>query len=171
MADKMTEAMKEAYAAPGMDEVIIHTLELDNPALESPIRIACNVADDIGLPLTRDGEIKHFTAMGIRVTPPSFDDDGIGAAQVQIDNVSGLLMPIALQAVQGGSAFTVIYRAYTSADLREPGEIYSGLLLKKVSITATMATGTLEMAELETQAFPRLTYSLADYPALHGQGG
>jgi Domain of unknown function (DUF1833). len=161
--------MREAYASPAADEVIIHTLELDHATLDQPIRIACNVADDIGLPLERDGAIVHFVAMGVKVTPPSFDDDGPGSAQVQIDNVSGMLAPIVQAAVQSGSAFAVTYRAYTSADLLGPGETYSGLLLKRVSLTATMASGTLEMAEMETQAFPRLTYSIADYPALHGQ--
>jgi len=167
--DKLTEAMREAYASPEYDEVIIDTLHLDHASFERPIYIACNVPENIPLPIEENGPLYEFVAMGIRVTPPSFDDDGMSSAQVQIDNVSGLLEGHTRAAVQGGTPIAVTYRAYTSSDLTRPGELYSGLLLKRVSLTATMATGTLEMPEHETQAFPRLIYSLADYPALHGQ--
>lgn len=169
MSEKLTEAMKEAYASPEYDEVVIDTLQLDHASFERPIYIACNVPENIPLPIVEYGPLFEFVAMGIKITPPSFDDDGMGSAQVQIDNVSGLLERHARAAVQGGTPILVTYRAYTSSDLNQPGEVYSGMLLKRVSLTATMATGTLEMPEHETQAFPRLTYSVADYPALHGQ--
>lgn len=165
----LTEAIKEAYADPDIDAVILDTLELDHVSFETPVRIFANGEEDIMLPLINGGPPVLFQACGVTITLSGFDDDGATSGSVRMDNVSGLLHPYLREAVKAGNALKVTYRAYVEGKLTEPGEVRGGMILSKVSLTATTATGTLEHASKhERQAFPRLTYNLASYRALHG---
>jgi len=164
----LTDAIKEAYADPEVGEDIIDTLELDHPSFAEPIRIAANADADVWLSPSAEAAAVLFTAMGVSVTVQGFDDDGPTTGQVQIDNVSSKLVPYLQAAVQAGSPITVTYRAYIAGQLA-PGEVRGGMFLSRVSLSATTATGTLESSsKADRQAFPRLTYSLDKYKALHG---
>jgi hypothetical protein len=159
----LTDAMKEAYAEPDLEDVIIDTLELDHPAFEQPIRIVPNADAD----MTLGGHLHQ--ALGMSITLSGFDDDGQTTGQIRIENVSSMLVPYLYAAVQAGTPIEVTYRAYLQSNLNTPGEVRGGLFLSKVSLNATSATGTLEaQSKHDTQAFPRLTYSLSKYKALHG---
>lgn len=165
----LTEAMQEAYADPEVGDDIIDTLQLDHPAFDEPVRIAANVDEDLMLrPAAGQGRVL-FRAMGMSITDIGFDDDGATTGQIRIENVSSLLRPHLEAAVQAGSSITVIYRAYRVSDLDVPGEVRGGMFLSKVSLSATAATGTLEVqSKHDRQAFPRLIYSQDKYRALHG---
>jgi hypothetical protein len=165
----LTQAIQEAYADPEIDDDILDTLELDHPSFETPIRIIANAESDMDLPLEEGRGIVLFQACGVKVTLQGYDDDGPTSGQLLIENVSKKLVPYLKAAVQAGSAMTVTYRGYTTSDLSTPGEVRGGMLLSRVSLSPTTATGTLEPAtKADRQAFPRLTYSLAKYHALHG---
>lgn len=159
----LTDAMKEAYADPDVEDNIVETLELDHVAFAEPIRIVPNAEADIII-----GGFLH-TALAMAVTISGFDDDGPTTGQVQIDNISSKLVPYLQDAVQAGTPISVTYRAYVARDLTTPGEVRGGMLLSRVSLTATTASGTLEASSKhDRQAFPRLVYSLDKYKALHG---
>ncbi|WP_046869354.1 DUF1833 family protein [Microvirga massiliensis] len=165
----LTDAIQEAYADPDIDDVIIDTIELDHASFAEPVRIVCNVEQDMDLPINDGGLKARFIACGVKVTLQGFDDDGPTTGQLAVDNVSKLLQPHLKAAVKAGLPLNVTYRGYTVSDLSRPGEVRGGLMLSKVSLGPTSATGTLETtSKADRQAFPRLTYSLADYPALHG---
>jgi hypothetical protein len=165
----LTQAIKEAYADPEVDDDIIDTLEMDHPTFDEPVRIVANALEDMTLPLGNGQGSALFKAVGVSLTLQGFDDDGPTTGQLRIDNISKILQPYLREAVKAGQPLTLLYRGYTTADLSEPGEIRGGLLLSRVSLTVTMATGTLEPAtKADRQAFPRVTYSLAKYQALHG---
>ena len=145
-------------------------MELDHPTFETPVRILANGESDMTLPIEGGTQVL-FQACGVAITLQGYDDDGPTTGQVLIDNVSKLLQPYLKDAVQAGLPITVKYRGYTRSDLSAPGEIRGGMLLSRVSLGPTSATGTLEMAtKADRQAFPRLTYDLAKYKALHGNG-
>lgn len=164
----LSDAIKEAYADPSVDDVIIDTLELDHPTFATPVRIVANVENDMTLALENGRGNVLFQACGVSIQLQGFDDDGPTQGQLRIDNVSNLLVPYLKDAVKAGSPLTVVYRGYTSSDLSGPGEVRGGLLLSRVSLNPTSATGTLEPAsKADRQAFPRLTYALGKYPALH----
>lgn len=158
--------MAEAYASAPRQHTILETLELRHPAFTTPVRVVTGVGEDQTLPLGSGQGSAIFTAMDISVTPPGFSEDGPGQAKLRIDNVSGLLLPYLRDAVASTQPITVTYRAYTTADLSQPGDVITDLELREVTLTATAAEGTLSFKEIETQAFPLRTYDLESYPAL-----
>jgi hypothetical protein len=165
----LTQAIQEAYADPEVDDDVFDTLELDHPTFATPIRIVANAENDMTLPLEGGRGNVLFQACGVSIGLLGFDDDGPTTGELRIDNVSRKLQPYLKQAVQAGHSMTVTYRGYVTSDLSQPGEVRGGMLLSKVSLGPTTATGTLEAAtKADQQAFPRLTYSLAQYKALHG---
>jgi Domain of unknown function (DUF1833) len=165
----LTQAIQEAYADPEVDDDIIDTLELNHPSFETPVRIVANADSDMNLPLEGGRGIVLFQALPVSLVLQGFDDDGPTSGQLSIDNVSKKLQPYLKEAVKAGHPMQVVYRGYTTADLTQPGEVRGGMLLSRVSLGPTSATGTLEPAsKADRQAFPRVTYSLAKYKALHG---
>lgn len=173
MADRLTQAMQEAYAAVLSSVVILHTLELSHPAFSQPIRI---VTGDDGLaaselvPLTLEtGATVDFTALAFDVTPPGFDDKGPTPGRISVDLVSGELMePLESAAVSSG-VIEVTYRAWRSDQRGTPGDVIKGLKLRRVALNETAAAGDIGFDEVGRQAFPRVTYSIDLYPALFNQ--
>ncbi|EJW12729.1 Transcriptional regulator [Rhodovulum sp. PH10] len=158
--------MQEAYAANPAGEVVIETLELDHVGFAEPVRIASNVEDDVLLPLVAGGDPVTFRALAVAVTLPGVSEDGPTPMRVRIDNVSGLLLPYLRAAIQSTAPISVVYRAYTSADLTGPGDVIDGLQLRSVDLTATTAEGEVSFREVAMEAFPRATYDGTFYPAL-----
>ena len=165
----LNDAIREAYADPTLDDDIIETLELDHSTFDQPIRIVANADEDMLLPLENGRGIVKFTACGVRLTLQGFDDDGPTSGRLEINNVSKLLQPHLKAAVRAGQSLLIVFRGYTTGNLSAPGEVRGGYLLSRVSLGVTAAVGTLEPAtKADRQAFPRLTYSVSKYPALHG---
>ena len=172
-ADRLTQAMQEAYAAVLSSVVILHTLELNHPAFATPIRV---VTGDDGLPAAQtvaltleSGETVDFMAMAFDVTPPGFDDKGPTPGRIRIDFVSGeLIEPLEAAATTSG-VIEVTYRAWRSDQRGEPGDVVKGLKLRRVGLNETAAEGDVGFDEVGKQAFPRQTYSIDLYPALFNQ--
>lgn len=165
----LTDAAIEAYADPDIEDDILDTLELDHATFATPIRIVTNADADMTLPLGGGGGNALFQALGVSLTLMGFDDDGQTTGQLRIENISSKLPPYLYEAINAGTPLTVKYRGYVASDLSAPGEVRGGMLLTKVSLTPTAAVGTLEpSSKHDTQAFPRLTYSMDKYKALHG---
>lgn len=169
---RLTSAMEEAYASAPSNVVILHTLELNHPTFSDPIRI---VTGDEGIPageyvlLTLENGIEvWFTAMAFDVIPPGYDDDGPTAGRIRIDGVSGLLLPYLENVAVNAGNIAVTYRAYRSDARFEPGDVISGLKLKRVDVSATAVEAEIGFDEVGTQAFPRLTYDIDTYPSLFG---
>lgn len=165
----LTEAMEEAYAANPAGEVVIETIELDHATFDDPVRIATGVEEDIDLPLTLGGDPVTFKALQISVILPGVTADGPTPMRLRVDNVSSFLLPYLRSAIQSTTPITLTYRAYTTTDLTQPGDVISGLELRDVSLSATSAESTVGFREIELQAFPLSTYSQDDYPALQGR--
>ena len=118
---------------------------------------------------SRTGAALSIHACGVRLTLQGFDDDGPTSGRLEINNVSKLLQPHLKAAVRAGQSLLIVFRGYTNGNLSAPGEVRGGYLLSRVSLGVTGAVGTLEPAtKADRQAFPRLTYSVSKYPALHG---
>lgn len=178
----ISAAMEEALASAPRDVEIIETVELTHPSLSGPIRLM-SAPDDTGfsyheidgkrvpymeLPLTFGGTPVEFVVCAFEVVPPGFGDDGPTPARMSIDNVSGYVHE-KLKNLSGNNSLGFTYRAYRSDDLTAPGEVISGLLIREVEITATQVSGQPELDDISTQAFPRVTYTMEDYPGLWNQ--
>jgi hypothetical protein len=116
-----------------------------------------------------NGETVDFTALAFDVTPPGFDDKGPTPGQIRVDLVSGeLFEPLEAAAVSSG-VIAVTYRAWRSDARGEPGDVITGLKLRRVTLDETAASGEVGFDEVGKQAFPRVTYSIDLYPALFNQ--
>lgn len=169
MATRLTAAMEEAYAAAPSDVVILHTLELSHPSFAEPIRVVTGDEGDASelVALTLEtGATVNFRAMAFDVIPPGYDDDGPTAGRIRLDGVSDLLLPYLEAATVTAGSIAVTYRGYRSDARFEPGDVITGLKLRRVDLTASAAEGEVGFEEVGTQAFPRVTYNIDDYPGI-----
>ena len=166
----LSAAMAEAYAANPAGVSVIETIELNHVAFAEPVRIATGVQADISLPLSLGGTVALFRALQISVTLPGVSEDGPTPMRLRIDNVSSLLLPYIRDAVQSSEPIALIYRAYASDDLTQPGDVVSAMELRDVSLSAVSAEATVALKEIELQAFPLATYDEQLYPALQDTG-
>lgn len=158
--------MREAYASADRSVDIIETIELSHPSFDEPARVVMPLDEDASLPLEFGGTPVLFKACAFRAVPPGFADDGPTDWQLSIDNVSGLLNEYLDAALSDNRPISVTYRAYRTDDLTAPGEVIEGYMLRNVDLSATTATGSLYLEDISTQAFPRATYNLSQYPGI-----
>lgn len=158
------QARDEAYASAPADQVIAHMIELQHPTFPEPLRFITSVEERTAVLLENGGAV-YCEATAFDLVPPGFEDGGPTPARLRVDGVASKLYPVLKQATAGG-VIKVIYRAYLLPDVDHVVDLIEGLELKKVSLTATVAEGELSFAEIGTQAFPRRTYDLENYPAL-----
>ncbi|MBS7698777.1 MULTISPECIES: DUF1833 family protein [unclassified Chelatococcus] len=162
----LTEAMEESYASAARGDIIYETVEMDHVAFAAPVRVITGVDEAMSLPLALGGPTVLFEPLQVSITLPGVTEDGPTPAKVRIDNVSGLLLPYLREAIRATAPIKVIYRAYTTADLTQPGDVINDLELRSVTLNETYAEGSLGFREIELQAFPLKTYDDTFYPAL-----
>ena len=162
----VTDAIAEAYASQPAGEKTIETLEFNHVTFDAPVRVATGGLENIDLPLVLGGDPVTFLATQISVTLPGATADGPTPMKISVDNVASLLLPYLRAAVGATDPIAVTYRAYTSLDLTQPGEVIGDLELRDVDLTAASAEGSVGFREIELQAFPLATYDEQYYPAL-----
>lgn len=167
----MSVALVEGYAAADVDGDVWETVQFDNAVLIEPLRFlnavpVKDVFETKGFPVTSGGPLLPFQVIPFSWTPPSQEEDGPGQARLRVSNISGHLREPLELAVTSDQPFLVTYRAYHSKDLSNP-DVWTGLRLKRVSVNAFSASGELTYVEIALKAFPRKTYDLQTYKALH----
>jgi hypothetical protein len=168
----ISAALEEAYAAVDVSGDVLDTLEFDHPSLMEPLRFVRgtyvkDVYESVVLPAGSAGSVP-FTVVDFSFQRPGVSEGGPTKARIQVDNVSRILQEALRAAISSDQPFSVIYRAYSTNDLNMP-EVYEGLRMGSVSVSAISASGDLFYEEIEMKAFPALTYNLEEYPALYGQ--
>lgn len=168
----LSVALTEAYAAVDVSGDIYHTLEFDHPTFSVPLRFVQGTRivgeyETVALPVPGNSAAS-FTVVDFSFTLPGQEEGGVTKARIRIDNVSQLLQGVLREAISSDYPFSVVYRAYSTNDLNNP-EVYTGLKMRSVSLSAISAEGDLGYEEIEMQNFPGQTYSLDKYPALYGQ--
>lgn len=162
----LTQAIEETYAANPAGDTIIETIELNHVTFIEPARIAVGVESDISLPTVLSGAAVVFKAIPVRVTLPGIGDDGATPMKIAIANASNFLIPYLRLAKNSTEPITVTYRAYTTRDLTQPGQVLSGFRLGSVNLDPQWAEASVVLKEIEMQAYPLATYDEQYYPAL-----
>lgn len=174
---RLSQAIKEAYASAPSDQVILETLELRHPAfvdeLGNPVAIRV-VKDNTDLlarleataPLDA-GQIVRFVAFNFDLTLPALDETGIPEIIISMDNVSrDITMNLEL-AVATTDLIEVTYRPYLSTDLDEP-QMNPPMTLTLVEVKADpfKVEGIATFAHLTNKQFPAEVYTASRFPGL-----
>ena len=167
----VSAALDEAYAAVDVSGGILDTLEVDHPTLPEPLRFVQgtpvkDVYETVILPI--EGDPATFTVVDFSFTRPGVEEGGMTKAKIRIDNVSRILQGVLRAAIASDQPFIITYRCYSTNDPDNP-EVFEGLRMGSVSVSALSATGDLFYEEIEMKAFPGLTYNLDEYAGLYGQ--
>ena len=128
--DRLSEAIREAYASAPSDIIILHTLELRHPKFigDQSEQIAVRLVRDHrnltaklenGAPLNA-GEQVEFISMGFDLELPSVDTTPVPEISVSIDNVSRELIKHLDAAIESPEKIEITYRPYLSNDLSGP---------------------------------------------------
>lgn len=168
----ISAALAEAYASNDVRGDLRLTLEFDHVTFLEPLRFVQGTRvrelyETVTLPVPGN-PAAIFTVVDFSWQRPGQGEGGTTKATIRIDNVSRALQEALRGAIASGEAFSVIYREYLTTDPNNP-EVYSGLRMGTVTVTALSASGDLYYEEIEMRAFPGRTYDLDTYPALYGQ--
>jgi hypothetical protein len=175
----LKEAMAEAYAMAPTDEVIISTLEFRHPAflgengLPDSAWVTTDEADfegtlEPGAPV-RPGQAVLFRSLAFRFVLAPIEPTARTELQLEIDNVSGLLMEQLERAVGDTRKVQIAYRPYLASDPSEPQmdppPTYD---LSNVKISPLTARATARVDIEFNGAFPRRVYTAREFPWLIG---
>lgn len=164
--------MAEAYASNDVKGDLLLTLEFDHITFPEPLRFVQgtrvkDLYETVTLPVPGN-PAAIFTVVDFSWQRPGQEEGGTTRAKIRVDNVSRALQEALRGAIASDEAFEVTYREYLTTDPNNP-EIYDGLRMGTVTVTALSASGDLYYEEIEMKAFPGRTYDLDTYPALYGQ--
>ncbi len=175
----MKEALREAYAVAPADELIIATLEIRHPTflgedgLPDSAWVTTNEVDiqagiEADAPV-RGGETVTFRAMAFRFKLAPIEPTAKTELQLQIDNVSGYLIPQLDRAKTDWRPVLMCFRPYLENDLAEPQMIPPPTYtLSKVKVNHLTAQATARVDMDFGGAFPRRVYTAAEFAALIG---
>ena len=162
----LTAAMEEAYASNPHEETLIETIELDHVSFAEPVRVANGVDEDVSLPLVLSGPSVLFRAIPFMAILPGQSEDGPTPMRLRIKDTQGVITPYLEAAVLATGPIEVTYRAYTTGDLTQPGDVIGGMFLSDVEQDPEGAEGQVTFQEIEMQAFPLEIYDEDYYPLL-----
>lgn len=168
----LSAAMTEAYAANDVKGQLLLTIQIDHITLPVPLRFVQgrrvkDLYETVTLPVPGN-PAGVFTVVDFSWQRPGQEEGGTTRARLRVDNVSQAMQSALRAAIASDKPFDVTYREYLTTDPNHP-EIYDGLQMRSVSVTALSASGDLSYEEIEMQGFPRRTYDVATFPALYGQ--
>lgn len=172
-----SDDLREYYASNPAGEVNLGTIELCHPAFvaedgETPVAVRfVNDPQDLQATLESDapmnpGEEVNFVHGAFDITLTESSDNGIPQGQVAVENVTRPLMPWMQSAVSSGHPIDFTFREYLTADLSQPGVVYSGLTVQKANATALRVTATIGFEDDLNKPFPRVVYTTQEFNGL-----
>lgn len=166
MNTSFQDAIKEAFTVAPTNKVILHTLEIRQTGVQSPIyivqahrRIIARLEDGI--------TTAEFEPVGFQFTLPPSTEDGFRSLNISIDNVGRRVNDFIEAAKSQDVPVEVVYRPYMSDDLEHPQMMPPLVLyLKDVQITATQVVGRATFMDIVNKRFPNQLYTRERFPAL-----
>ncbi len=165
MNASLQDAIKEAFAIAPSSKVVIHTLEIRQTGVQTPIYIS---QTQTGINAFDENGVEHtFVACGFQFTLPPSGEDGFKSLNVAIDNVNRIASDFVEIARSQKVPVEIIYRPYLSDDLTTP-QMNPPLVLylKDVQITSLQVTGKCTFMDLVNKKFPSTLYQRVKFPSL-----
>jgi hypothetical protein len=170
----MSTVLQTLYASAPVNDLIIHTLEIKNPAFNVPGHVVGSVRlvqgfDDITATL-EDGATVLFKKSGFGVSLPQKSIKGRQDLNFSIDNVTGEVLQAIDAAIDSGVKITVIYRAYAGSDLSAPGQ--PPIVMTATAIKADFSAVSISASfhDLVNKAWPFRRYTPDFAPGLKYYG-
>ncbi len=165
MNDALQDAIKEAFAIAPANKVTIHTLEIRQDTVQSPIYLA--QARRSVTATDENSVTKIFEASGFQFSLPPSNEEGFQSLNVAIDNI-GRRVSDFLTAAQGSQVpVEMIYRPFLSDDLSTPQMIPPLVLyLKEVVVGEIQVTGKATFMDVTNKKFPLELYTRQRFPSL-----
>lgn len=159
----MSQLLERVYASAPSDEVIIPTLEIRHPAIDT-IR-TCAGFENQAVTLEDDSQVT-FLASGLDVSLPARNASGQQNLTFAIENVTGIAQNAIDEAMQAGGDIRVIYRTYLASDLSAPAEPPLNMSLIGAEFEGSSVQVTASYQDIISQAWPRERYSTDWAPGL-----
>ncbi|WP_105215684.1 DUF1833 family protein [Pseudoalteromonas sp. T1lg22] len=159
----MSTVLQRIYASAPVDDLPIHTLELQ--ASSFGVMRLCDGFDDTTAGI-EGGEFVLFQASGFGVSLPAKGVKGRQDLQFQIDNVTGEALAKVNQAIDAGDTIKIIYRVYTASNLAEPAEPPVEMTAVDLQATALSINVVASFNDLVNKAWPKLRYTPSIAPGL-----
>jgi predicted ATPase len=165
MNASLQDAIKEAFAIAPTTKVVIHTLEIRQTGVQSPIYIS---QTKTGINAFDEDNVEHtFIACGFQFTLPPSDEEGFKSLNIAIDNVNRVASDFIETARANKVPVEIVYRPYLSDDLTASQMIPPLVLyLKDVQVTTYQVTGKCTFMDLVNKKFPSLLYQRSRFPSL-----
>lgn len=166
----MSQLLQTLYASAPVDDLIIHTLELVDPAFAvdgfpaGVIRLVQGF-DDYSLGLETD-ETVAFTAAPFGVSLPAKSVKGRQDLSFRIDNVTGEVLRAIEASQEAGNKTSVIYRVYAGSDLTYPANPPVAMTAVSAQIDLNTVTITATFHDLVNKAWPFRRYTADFAPGL-----
>jgi len=162
--------------------VILHTLELRHPSFgPNPIRLVNDHGEALvvasveveghNLTLESDapvqaGQVVFFQSCMFTLTLPEQREGSLPAIEVEVDNVTRLLMEYLDAAIGLKAPMELTYREYVASDTSEPQFVLGGLSFREVKSNLGRVTGTAMFSDLINKSFPRKLYRPTEFQGL-----
>lgn len=172
-----SEALAAAYASAPEDEIVFDTIELLHPSfMDAGVNVSVRAVNDhtpllatleATAPMNPGVEVE-FKPIGFRfVRPPETESANLPEVELQVDNVSRILVPYLDQAKESRVPITLIWRPYLLSDLSGP-HMDPPLQLTLRSIGGDMSTMTARagFTDLANRRFPASEYTAKKFPGL-----
>jgi hypothetical protein len=180
-----SEAIKEAYSHASVEDVILHTLELNHASFTEPVRVVNDFGvlleastvygglDIYGHTLTLESTAPvdpdtavRFVGLYFNLELPAQSANRLPEIQITLDNVTREVSQYLDEAVESDDPITVIYREFL---LNSPTVVQfklQGLNIHKVTSRANTVTMTAIFSDLTNKAFPNRFYRPDEFPGL-----
>lgn len=161
----LQDALKEAYAVAPAQQIILHTLEIRQTGVQSPIYIVRDRKELVAT--TEESEDVTFQPCGFQFSLPPENEEGFRSLNIAMDNVKRIVTPFITAAKSQRVPVEAIYRPYLSTDLTRPQMDPPLLLyLKDLSVTGPQVTGRATFQDLVNKRFPLELYTRYRFPTL-----
>ena len=169
---RLTQAIKEAYAAAPDGEIVYNTIEMRHPSFTAPIRVVNNYEDILArledTAPANPSTNQTFVAFPFMFTPPPQVEGSLPEATLEIDNATREIVGYLEQAITSPNKIDVTWRPYLSTQLLSGPQLDPPLHLQitEISVDLFRVSARCVFNNLINVSFPSELYKIEDFPGL-----
>ncbi len=169
--DRISDALKEAYASAPTDEIVYDTIEINHRSFDEPIYV---VNSDEGIyawieasdPTNPNTEV-FFTPTGFALKGPELTPDSTPQLRIDLDNVSSLIVQMVESTMNDAYPISIVWRVYLESDKSVP-QINPPIRMQAIDIEADVLKVNIKavFTDIYNVKFPNEVYTVERFPGL-----